>query len=360
MRRLFESHAFRLAGGWLGCGASIGCCIVIIISVLALVNEGRGVDDVKRRASTMDSAEDFVSIVGGCTIVAANASLHSYSYYRAASDSCYSQCRSTSAAACSKRITFTFVIDGDMSVRYASAPEDTLLREAETCESCGEPCLSQEADWLSSADARVGETVPCWRSRHSDITRDDVPSADPRWASYAGISECSSSCFSFLGYRCGNAECIKLSDPAGEVAYLQAYAPPSLPRHIGLVAGCSAALLLLGVLAIVIQKGCDCDNDGDGSDGDDDGGGGDDGGDGSKEAATPKKGGVCDDDWGDMTEEQRQAARVLGYNKKAWNKDKKVPADDKGWDELTPEERQAASLLGYTKQLWDVEDELEA
>ena len=88
----------------------------------------------------------------------------------------------------------------------------------------------------------------------------------------------------------------------------------------------------------------------------DDGGGGD-GGDGNKEAATPKKGGVCDDDWGDMTEEQR-SRRVLGYNKKAWN-DKKVPWTTKaGTSSHRKSGRRRPS--GLHKTIMDVEDELEA
>jgi len=62
---------------------------------------------------------------------------------------------------------------------------------------------------------------------------------------------------------------------------------------------------------------------------------------------------VVDGAWRDLTDEQRDAARVLGYNRKRWDRDAHVDADDKDWDELKPEEREAARVLGYKQASWD-------
>ena len=36
--------------------------------------------------------------------------------------------------------------------------------------------------------------------------------------------------------------------------------------------------------------------------------------------------------------------------------DKPAETDDDDWDELTPEQQEAAKVLGYTKETWDAED----
>lgn len=65
---------------------------------------------------------------------------------------------------------------------------------------------------------------------------------------------------------------------------------------------------------------------------------------------------VLNDVWRDLTDEQREAAKVLGYTRKKWDNSKAVPADDKHWVELSNDEREAAILLGYTPDVWDAED----
>lgn len=70
-----------------------------------------------------------------------------------------------------------------------------------------------------------------------------------------------------------------------------------------------------------------------------------------------KRDGPTDADWDDLTEEQRKAAQTLGYNKKKWDKGKKVPADDEDWAELKYAQQEAAKTLGYTQASWDADDD---
>mmetsp|Transcript_23374 Transcript_23374/g.26199 ORF Transcript_23374/g.26199 Transcript_23374/m.26199 type:complete len:81 (+) Transcript_23374:81-323(+) len=62
-----------------------------------------------------------------------------------------------------------------------------------------------------------------------------------------------------------------------------------------------------------------------------------------------------DSDWKDLPEWIQEAASVLGYTKKLWNKDKEPKTCDKDWKELSGPEQEAATKLGYTIQLWDAE-----
>lgn len=62
-----------------------------------------------------------------------------------------------------------------------------------------------------------------------------------------------------------------------------------------------------------------------------------------------------DYDWKELPEEVKAAAKVLGYNKKMWNKDEEPAVSDEYWDDLTPEQQQAAATIGYTKETWDSE-----
>ena len=50
------------------------------------------------------------------------------------------------------------------------------------------------------------------------------------------------------------------------------------------------------------------------------------------------------------------AAKILGYTKKLWDKEKE-PAEikDLDWDELTTEQQNAATVLGYTQETYDAE-----
>ena len=73
-------------------------------------------------------------------------------------------------------------------------------------------------------------------------------------------------------------------------------------------------------------------------------------------AVEPAADGVVDAAWRDLTLAQREAARVLGYTKRKWDRNKSVPADDKYWVDLSSEEQQAAATLGYTAAAWDAED----
>lgn len=69
---------------------------------------------------------------------------------------------------------------------------------------------------------------------------------------------------------------------------------------------------------------------------------------------------IEDNDWSELTQEQRDAAQVLGYDQKKWDKNKKVAAEDKDWDELTRAEQAAARILGHTPKSWDSDSDMEA
>ena len=66
---------------------------------------------------------------------------------------------------------------------------------------------------------------------------------------------------------------------------------------------------------------------------------------------------LVDGDWQQLTDEQRAAARALGYSQKKWDGDQHVPLDDKSWSELTKAQREAATTLGYTEAAWDAESD---
>lgn len=60
-----------------------------------------------------------------------------------------------------------------------------------------------------------------------------------------------------------------------------------------------------------------------------------------------------DDDWDELPDEIQQAAKVLGYTKKLWDKDKDPDACDEYWKDLTKEQQEAAKKLGYDQKMWD-------
>ena len=60
-----------------------------------------------------------------------------------------------------------------------------------------------------------------------------------------------------------------------------------------------------------------------------------------------------DYDWDELPEDIQDAAKVLGYDKKMWNKDKEPKESDKDWEELSSEQQEAASKLGYDQTSWD-------
>ena len=60
-----------------------------------------------------------------------------------------------------------------------------------------------------------------------------------------------------------------------------------------------------------------------------------------------------DNDWKDLTAEQKAAATTLGYDEATWDGNGKVAVEEKDWEELTVEEQKAASTLGYDEDEWD-------
>jgi len=58
--------------------------------------------------------------------------------------------------------------------------------------------------------------------------------------------------------------------------------------------------------------------------------------------------------WVDMTKAEQELWGVLGWNEDRWEGDAKNPAsEDKYWRQLSEEEQEACKKLGYTKRLWD-------
>ena len=60
-----------------------------------------------------------------------------------------------------------------------------------------------------------------------------------------------------------------------------------------------------------------------------------------------------DYDWDELPADIQEAAKVLGYNKKYWDKDKEPKESDEYWKGLTPEQQAAATKLGYDEKSWD-------
>jgi hypothetical protein len=60
-----------------------------------------------------------------------------------------------------------------------------------------------------------------------------------------------------------------------------------------------------------------------------------------------------DIDWKDLPKEVKKAARTLGYTESIWNNDGDSPLEEKGWSELTVEQRNAAKLIGFDQRRWD-------
>jgi len=47
------------------------------------------------------------------------------------------------------------------------------------------------------------------------------------------------------------------------------------------------------------------------------------------------------------------SASVLGFNQQLWDADDEPDTCDEWWKDLTPAQQQAATVLGYTKKSWD-------
>ena len=72
---------------------------------------------------------------------------------------------------------------------------------------------------------------------------------------------------------------------------------------------------------------------------------------------------VTPEDYDDMYWHQlpghiRKAYRVLGFTKKLWNDDGAPPSFDKDWYELTEAEQRAAAIVGFEEETWDDDPEL--
>lgn len=57
--------------------------------------------------------------------------------------------------------------------------------------------------------------------------------------------------------------------------------------------------------------------------------------------------------WGELTSEQKAAAKVLGYSRSVWDRDGQVWSDSKQWKDLSSSQQAAAAVIGYTQQEWD-------
>jgi hypothetical protein len=59
------------------------------------------------------------------------------------------------------------------------------------------------------------------------------------------------------------------------------------------------------------------------------------------------------DDWDELPSEIQEAAKLLGYTKALWDKDKEPSECDKYWRKLTNAQQEAATKLGYDQKAWD-------
>lgn len=58
-------------------------------------------------------------------------------------------------------------------------------------------------------------------------------------------------------------------------------------------------------------------------------------------------------DWKELSEEQLEAAKSLGYTQEVWDGNGTIPLENKGWQELSADEQAAAKTLGYDQQSWN-------
>ena len=61
--------------------------------------------------------------------------------------------------------------------------------------------------------------------------------------------------------------------------------------------------------------------------------------------------------WSELMDRERAAAATLGYNQITWDNEsgseQQPPVEDKDWADLTVEELKAATILGYDYKSWD-------
>merc|ERR1711939_547998 len=57
--------------------------------------------------------------------------------------------------------------------------------------------------------------------------------------------------------------------------------------------------------------------------------------------------------------EQRAAAKFCGYSKKAWDNDLEVAINSSSWVELSAEQHEALRCLGYNQPSWDKVEHVE-
>lgn len=58
--------------------------------------------------------------------------------------------------------------------------------------------------------------------------------------------------------------------------------------------------------------------------------------------------------WKELTKAEQALWGVLGWTEESWEGEAKQPAsEDKYWNQLSDEEREACRKLGYNKRLWD-------
>ena len=58
-------------------------------------------------------------------------------------------------------------------------------------------------------------------------------------------------------------------------------------------------------------------------------------------------------DWDELPANAKSAAKILGYDKKLWDKGKDTEYSDYDWTELPDEQKTAAGVLGYSQKNWD-------
>ena len=59
--------------------------------------------------------------------------------------------------------------------------------------------------------------------------------------------------------------------------------------------------------------------------------------------------------WAEMSDAERTAATVIGYDGASWDEGEVPPICELPWGELGPREQRAARTLGYTPEEWEAE-----
>ena len=77
---------------------------------------------------------------------------------------------------------------------------------------------------------------------------------------------------------------------------------------------------------------------------------------GCSESNWPPAKSYLDESWSDLPRYIKTAAKRIGYNKKSWDADLKIPIEAKAWKDLTPDETKDLEIIGHNETTWDANE----